>query len=739
MSSLDLRRFGPALLALMGLALSLTAWRFTARWERDLAHEHVRSAIQGAGRGQIAAVDRALVAQLAVLEGLASFFEGSTEVEREEFATFVAGPLHRYPGIVALEWAPRVKDEDLASWVQRARAVSLPTLELKEVDGEGVAQPHRPGLEHFPILYSEPFAENEAAIGLDLISEDARRETLEQAGRSGTVAVSPGLRLVQSKEHSHGDMLGAMPVFEHGAPTTTPEQKHEALRGYVVEVFRTSEVLVAAQAASGCFGAKPGSESACLELQLYGPGAEASLMGLGGVSAQGIPTDPVPYADFADGIFVERPLEVGGRTWLAVVRLVKNGVSTPRSPIAWLVLISGLVLTALATALFARITGESAKVAQQVALRTAEVEQATRELSQRESHLRAIFDATQDGIIVLDPQGRVRSLNAATERIFGYSSAELVGGPFHRLLGEDLALPSHELVRRSLSGNQPLVSANRREVSGLKSDGATVPLDLTQGPLHMEEGIGTLLVVRDLTEGRAVQRMKDGFVSTVSHELRTPLTSILGSLDLLREGVAGPLAPEVARLVEMAYSNSERLLRIINDILDIERLRGDRVRLALEQVSAETLLEEARTATQGYAKMNGVELHLLPLPIGCHVDVDRGRIVQVLTNLVGNAIKFSERGAVVDLGVECEEHSVVFLVRDRGPGIPVSFRSEVFSPFSRADMSNARQVSGTGLGLSIARALVEAHGGTIWFETEISVGTIFRFRLGRGAGGGVAP
>ena len=243
-------------------------------------------------------------------------------------------------------------------------------------------------------------------------------------------------------------------------------------------------------------------------------------------------------------------------------------------------------------------------------------------------------------------------------------------------------------------------------------------------------------VARDITEQkrleeerRQVERMKSEFVSTVSHELRTPLTSIRGSLGLLAGGVVGELPPQASDMVGVALRNSERLLRLINDILDLEKMESGKLDFQLEPHELGGLLGQAMEAHHGYAEECGASVELVVEAREAWAVVDPDRFLQVLANLLSNALKFSPRGERVTLRLERRGSRLRVSVEDRGPGIPESFRARVFQKFAQADGSDSRRKGGTGLGLAISRVLVERMGGTLDFVPNAPHGTLFRVEL----------
>ncbi len=258
-----------------------------------------------------------------------------------------------------------------------------------------------------------------------------------------------------------------------------------------------------------------------------------------------------------------------------------------------------------------------------------------------------------------------------------------------------------------------------------------VPVTAGVGALITAEGILRFRRLqgkrRELAEQERLTRVKSDFISVVSHELRTPLTSIRGALGLLHVGAAGELPDKPRELVGVAHSNTERLIRLVNDVLDLQKMEAGRMELRLASCDICRLVHDTLAANAAFAEQYEVELDADSLDPAC-VTADADRIVQVLTNLLSNAIKFAPRGSAVCVRVVATEARVRVEVTDKGPGIPVAFRSQVFAAFSQAGTNDAKS-GGTGLGLSIARSIVEAHRGEIGFESELGAGTTFFFVL----------
>jgi signal transduction histidine kinase len=243
--------------------------------------------------------------------------------------------------------------------------------------------------------------------------------------------------------------------------------------------------------------------------------------------------------------------------------------------------------------------------------------------------------------------------------------------------------------------------------------------------------IGAVVIFKDVTDRRLVEQMKDEFVSVVSHELRTPLTSIRSTLGLLASGWLDHQPEKSKRMLEIASSNTNRLVRLLNDILDVERIKFGKVPMDKTLCHASDLMLQSVDGMRAAAEKAGIRLSVVPLSIDLWVDCDR--IIQTFTNLLSNAIKFSPAGSTVSLTGQLRLHShpseVLFRVEDAGIGIPEDKLELIFDRFQQVDASISRSQGGTGLGLTICREIVHQHGGTIWVESQLGQGSTFCFTL----------
>ncbi len=246
-----------------------------------------------------------------------------------------------------------------------------------------------------------------------------------------------------------------------------------------------------------------------------------------------------------------------------------------------------------------------------------------------------------------------------------------------------------------------------------------------------ESRLEILLQNTELRRLNEVQALKDDFVATVSHELRTPLTSIMASLGLLEDGIVGDLSDEARDVVRVATSNSARLVSLVDDLLDLEKMESGVIDLVISSASVEDIMEVSLSAVAGNAQKSGIELVREDrFETGMKLDCDPERIVQVLVNLLGNAIKFAGFGTTVTLRCEIAHHDrLVFSVVDWGEGIPEESLSKLFEPFWQDDSSASRRVGGTGLGLAISKKIVDQHHGRLEVDSTLGIGSTFRVIL----------
>ena len=322
-------------------------------------------------------------------------------------------------------------------------------------------------------------------------------------------------------------------------------------------------------------------------------------------------------------------------------------------------------------------------------------------LSQRE---RLIHEHLPDAVMTLDQDGRLCEANLAARALLAHQTQnEPLGQNLASLLGRDIA---------------PWLRGDgvEHDIELPLGEGSVLPMAVSSSSWQSGSARYCTLVFRDQTERRRIERMKEEFLATVSHELRTPLTSIVGALGLLASGAAGTLTEPASGLLAVAQRNGERLSRLIDDVLDLTKLEGNRLQFHARSHALAPLINEALQANQGQAGRHGVALAFDCEAQDARAVVDADRFLQIMANLLSNAIKHTPSGAAVRVRLAGCVDGWRIQVQDSGPGIAAHFRRHLFEKFSQADGSDRRAHGGTGLGLYITRMLVERMGGTIGAE-----------------------
>jgi len=407
-------------------------------------------------------------------------------------------------------------------------------------------------------------------------------------------------------------------------------------------------------------------------------------------------------------------------------------------------------------------TAELIQLNEQLQLELNERQRTQEALRNSQALFAGIVEIADDAIISIDRHQCITLFNQGAERIFGYSAAEAIGKPLDLLLPMRFAAAHRQHVAEfGQSPNKARRMGERREIYGRRHDGTEFPAEASISKLHVGAETVYTVYLQDISDRKQIERMKDEFVSVVSHELRTPLTSIHGSLGMLSSGLLQPDSEQGKRLLQIATDSTERLVRLINDILDIERIESGKVKMEKESCDVADLIAEAVNVMQPLADKAGVTLSVSSLSTQIWADPDR--IVQTLTNLLSNAIKFSPAGSTVWLSAELGSREsgvgsreegqegqgdkgtkgqgeattnnqqptpeLLFTVKDLGRGIPADKLDSIFERFQQVDSSDSRKHDGTGLGLAICRSIVQQHGGRIWVESILGEGSTFYLTL----------
>ena len=345
------------------------------------------------------------------------------------------------------------------------------------------------------------------------------------------------------------------------------------------------------------------------------------------------------------------------------------------------------------------------------------------------NRFKTTLDETMDCVFMFEPDSlKFFYVNAGAMEQIGYSYNELMDMTPFEIKPDFDEKRFRDLIAPMINGQQPVMNF---ETQHQHKDGHIVPVEIFLQYIDPPgESPRFVAVVRDITERQRIDTMKNEFISTVSHELRTPLTSIRGSLGLLTGGAVGELSEKANEMLKIASNNTERLLLLINDILDIQKIESGQIAFSFQGFELMPFLQQALTDNTAYAEQHGVKFIITKQTVDARVYADKDRLMQVMANLLSNAAKFSPENETVEISIARHHGNTVRIsVTDHGPGIPEDFQPKLFERFTQSDSSDTRQKGGTGLGLSITKVIVEKHGGHIGFVSHQGIGSTFYIEL----------
>ena len=683
--------FAVGIAAILVSASTYWAWNFA----EHRADEEVRTRFDYRAGRFLDAISRRMVDYQQALRGGVGLFAASSTVRREDWRAYVEQlDLEEvFPGILALGYAPVVSQAGKAAHESAQRAQGMAEYRIQPPGEREV---------YVPLAYIEPYSgRNLRVLGYDLYSEPVRRAALEQARDEGEPAMSGKVTLLQETGADvQAGVLMFAPVYRQGLDTHSLSLRRAAIEGYIYAAFRMDDLMAA----------------------VLGPVRDLRIQIYDGRSGTG----ELLYENARDAGHVplfetSAQLSMRGRIWtVRTSSLPQFEASRDREApriVASATVALGLLVLIIMWSL-ATLRDRAMRLAHSM----------TRELRESRERLALALEGSNEAMFDWNvPTGTV-TLSERWTRITGHGLRTSIAALQQSVHPDDIAEVRRQ-VANVLRGDvlNYAVEHRVRTASGewrwISSRAKVVERDPTGRALRVA-GTNT-----DITDRREVERIKNEFIATVSHELRTPLTALIGSLGLLRELAAGKLEADAAAFMEMAQQNSERLSALINDILDIEKIESGGMEMRRDALEIGPLLERALALNTPFAEKYGVTLELLrPVPEAT-ITGDADRLLQVLTNLVSNAVKFSPAGAPVTLAAALEHGKLRISVTDRGPGIPENFRGRIFGKFAQADSSDTRGKGGTGLGLSISKAIVEKLGGTIDFQSVPGQGATFYFEL----------
>jgi len=368
------------------------------------------------------------------------------------------------------------------------------------------------------------------------------------------------------------------------------------------------------------------------------------------------------------------------------------------------------------------------KNAQQNILLRLQATEREKELLKSQQRQKLHTEKTPLGVIEWDTDFKVTDWNASAEKIFGYTKEEALGQHAKNLIVPDNAIEYFDNIWKQLLTTS---GGTHSENENITKNGDIITSEWFNTVLIDKNGdvIGVTSLIQDISERKRIEKMKSEFVSTVSHELRTPLTAIRGSLELLLAGVAGSFSSEASKMLKIANNNSNRLLTIINDILDMKKIEAGNLDFSFTEKLIMSEIEEAIKTNKTYASQFDVEYIITQRLDDKKIFIDKFRFSQVMDNLLSNAAKFSPKGEKVEISVTQNGNMARIEVIDVGAGISKAFQKKIFDRFTQSDSSNTRSTGGTGLGLAITKVIIEKFNGKIGLKSTEGEGTTFYIEL----------
>ena len=612
-----------------------------------------------------------------------------------------------FPGSRGYGFIRRVPEQQEAAFLEAARADGKPDFQIRQIT------PHKG--DRLVIQYIEPEANNREAVGLDIASETNRFEAALESVRNNQPTLTHPITLVQATEKPHYGFLLLLPIYQSGFPIQTPEERLQAFGGLAYNPLLIDEVLTGFDFRN--------NEFAMTIYDVDGPTPQ-----------EGFYTSPAAHQPAVDGLTKQVPLTIYGRHWQLEIKALTPFVTELNflvpSYLGW-----GLVglFSLLSVLLYVYLSYRVRK----------------RQSLLDQAHLAAIVESSNDAIISKTLDGVVTSWNKAAEKIFGYTAEEAIGQPVAALI-----------IPNNLQGQEAEILAKIRKGQALPyfstirhcKDGTQLDVSITLSPIYSTDGkvIGASKTIHDITEQKnaqhqleqlnqalrertsqaeAANRTKSEFLANMSHEIRTPMNAILGLCYLLEKQ---SLQPSPRDMVQKIQSAARSLLNIINDILDFSKIEAKRLEIRHQPFQLDSVLNNLASIMSTAVGNKPIEVVIAPAPSGAeYLKGDAQRLEQILINLTGNALKFTDAGEVT-LSIRVTEiiplqNKVVlrFSVRDTGIGIPKEKQDVIFKAFSQVDGSNTRAFGGTGLGLTISRRLAELMGGNLSLVSELGQGSEF--------------
>ncbi len=686
---------------------------------------------------------------LEILKSIRNFYASSVEVDRNEFQTFVTPFLDAHPGISGFAWAPRVPDAERTRMEQKVQKEGFREFRIRERTPDGNLVPASLRSEYFPVTFIERMAENQGALGFDVPSEPIRASALYRARDTGLPMATEAIQLVQDKFRQPGFLI-FFPIFRNGTVSSTPEERRQNLVGFVNGVFRMGDLM-----------------AECLK-DFENLGIEFSVFEEKGTRAEEMIYNHSTWPKLPESAGVDSGyelkkrvrFELAGQSWILMFGARRDYLIAHRSWQPWLFLSGGMMFVGLLGALLLLVTGRTAQIEETVDQRTldlkteikerehmaADLRKASQTILEKEIFLVSIINNLPVALFCKDAQSNYRFTlwNEMSVKIFGLGRTEVIDKNdydfFPKEQADHFRKTDQQVIETGKIVDVPEEYIQSKSLGLIHLHTIKVPLKDALGRPRYVLGISENITQRRQVE-KALQEAKDEalasarakseFLANMSHEIRTPMNGVIGMANLMLDT---QLDEEQRDMLDTICQSGNILLKVINDILDFSKMDAGKLKIDTEDFNL-------RFAVKSIVDLLGPQATAKGLHLAWDMDEnliltlrgDLHRLQQVLSNLVGNAIKFTNKGTVsIHISMVAETATAVrlkFTVQDTGVGIPEDARQRLFQVFSQVDNSMTRQHGGTGLGLAISKRLVELMGGEIGFESNPDQGSTFWFTI----------
>jgi len=647
-----------------------------------------------------------------------------------------------------MSWDPVIQNSERADFEKKIQQQGFPNFQIVELDSNRQAIRAKDKPSYVVVTYTEPYQGNEKALGYDISSNPTRLATINIATDSGELTITPRIKLIQDK--SQYSVLALMPLYSKVLAQNTLEEKRLAILGYIVGIIRTDNVIKSAL---------KNSNTAGLSYRLLDSTAPADEQLLYS-SDESFPAPLViqekAWFSAQKTLSSTIDLKLGGRNWTFEIVPNQDYFATHYSGHVWLVMLLGLLLTSLVTLIALIASGRTLRLQQLVSESTAELNQEhalalllMQDKEKLDARLNLILNATGEGIFGIDLNGKCIFMNSSALRLLGYASdQEVLGKHNHQLIHYAHADGSHYQVQHC-----PIYKALHGESNASidtevfwRKDGTSFPVQYESHPFIQDEKIiGCVVNFMDITQRKHKEaqlivakeraenlaKTKTQFLANMSHEIRTPMNAIIGfsELALLKD-----MPADINEYLKNINTASNNLLVILNDILDLSKLEAGQMTLNLRPFNVHDLKNTLHNLFINAAQSKGLVFNItLASDVPGYLIGDDIRLRQVLTNLLGNALKFTQQGAVTfNISLQQandQQAQLLFAVKDSGIGISTEQQAKLFKAFSQVDDGYNRNFEGTGLGLVISQDLVQMMNGCIKVDSLPGSGSCFSFEL----------